>query len=232
MGDLSAARACYEKALESDPQSTAAAWNLALALEQLGERQWAEKHYGKIPETAPEWCDACFRKGYLQLLRGAFAASAAAFEACVAKRPEWPEPYLNAGIAYSRLGNADAARRSLTEALMIRPDSLDAARGLAALALEQQDYDQAFEMHRRLIEMGDHSPELFFNAGLICQKRGQMDEAATYYRQALQENADFAEALLNLGHTLIALGHEDEAQSCWRRAIREKPELAQSYFEQ
>jgi len=129
------------------------------------------------------------------------------------------------------MGETDEARRSLMEALMIKPDSVDAARGLAALALEQQDYEQAFDMHKRLIEMGDHSAELFFNAGLICQKRGQFDEAATFYRQALQENATFAEALLNLGHTLIALGHEDEAQSCWRRAIREKPELAQSYFE-
>jgi tetratricopeptide (TPR) repeat protein len=157
--------------------------------------------------------------------------SAAAFEACISKRPEWPEAYLNVGIAYSRMGDTDEARRSLMEALMIRPDSVDAARGLAALALEQQDYEQAFDMHQRLIDMGDHSPELFFNAGLICQKPGQLNEAAAFYRQALQENASFAEALLNLGHTLIALGHEDEAQSCWRRAIREKPELAQSYFE-
>jgi tetratricopeptide (TPR) repeat protein len=103
--------------------------------------------------------------------------------------------------------------------------------GLAALAPEQEDYPQAFEMHQKLIEMGDHSPELFFNAGLICQKRGQLDDAATLYRQAIQENASFAEALLNLGHTLMTIGQEDEARSCWRRALREKPEMAQSYFE-
>jgi tetratricopeptide (TPR) repeat protein len=231
MGDLPAARACYERALECDPNQTAASWNLALTLEQLGERNWAEKLYARIPETAPEWCDACFRVGYLQLLRGDYAASAANFEACIAKRPEWPEAYLNAGIAYARAGDGESARRALLEALMIRPDSTEAARGLAALALEQQDYPQAFEMHQKLIEMGDHSPELFFNAGLICQKRGQLDDAATLYRQALAENAGFAEALLNLGHTLMAIGQEDEARSCWRRALREKPEMAQSYFE-
>ena len=52
-------------------------WNLALVLEQQNERNWAEKLYAKIPEDAPEWCDACFRLGYLRLLRGDYAASAA-----------------------------------------------------------------------------------------------------------------------------------------------------------
>ena len=114
---------------------------------------------------------------------------------------------------------------------MLRADSTDAVRGLAALALEQEDYGEAFELHRRLIDLGEHSPELYYNAALICQKRGQNEEAAKFYQQALEEQPKFAEALLNLGHALMALGQEDEARSCWRRAIREKPELAQAYFE-
>jgi tetratricopeptide (TPR) repeat protein len=116
-------------------------------------------------------------------------------------------------------------------ALALRPDSADAVRGLAALSLESQDFDQAYELHRRLIEMGEHSAELFYNAGLICQKRGEMSDAIVYYQQALKENPQFPEALLNLGHALMQSGQEDEARSCWRKAIREKPELAQNYFE-
>jgi len=67
--------------------------------------------------------------------------------------------------------------------------------------------------------------------GLICQKRGQLDEAIHFYQQALKENPQFPEALLNLGHALMQTGKEEEARSCWRRAVREKPELAQNYFE-
>ncbi len=114
---------------------------------------------------------------------------------------------------------------------MIRPDSTDALRGLAALALEQEDFSEAYDLERRLIELGERSPELFYNAGLICQKRGQSEDAVVLYRQALQEDPKFAEALLNMGHALMALGQEDEARSCWRKAIREKPELAQQYFD-
>ena len=114
---------------------------------------------------------------------------------------------------------------------MLRPDSSDAVRGLAALALDLEDFDDAFQQHRRLIELGEHGPELFYNAGLICQKRGQTQDAVTFYQQALNEDPQFAEALLNLGHALMSLGQEDDARSFWRRAIREKPELAQTYFE-
>ena len=79
--------------------------------------------------------------------------------------------------------------------------------------------------------MGEHAPELYYNAGLICQKRGNTGDATLFYRQALGEDPQFAEALLNLGHTLMATGQEEEARLCWRKALREKPELAQTYFE-
>lgn len=231
LNDMAGARACYEKALAIDPNQSGVQWNLALVLEQQGERNWAEKLYARLPENAAEWCDARFRLGYLRLLRGAYASSAEAFEACLGKRQDWPEAYLNAGIAYARLGQPEAARRYFQETLVLRPDSSDAVRGLAALALEQQDFPEAYDLHLRLIELGEHSPELYYNAGLICQKRGQTEDAVSYYQKALQENPEFAEALLNLGHALMAMGKEEEARSFWRRAMREKPELAQTYFE-
>jgi tetratricopeptide (TPR) repeat protein len=79
--------------------------------------------------------------------------------------------------------------------------------------------------------MGERSPELFYNAGLICQKRGQMTEAARHYEQALTQQPAFAEALLNLGHARKAMGDEEAARACWRKAVEAKPELAESYFE-
>ena len=79
--------------------------------------------------------------------------------------------------------------------------------------------------------MGERSPELFYNTGLLLQKAGAMEEAVRLYRRAVAEQPDFAEAFLNLGHALKALGQEDEAKSCWRKALEFKPELAHGYFE-
>jgi len=128
-------------------------------------------------------------------------------------------------------GDAGSARQFFTETVMLRPDSSDGVRGLAALALEQNEYEEALELHERLIEMGERSPEVFYNAGLICQKRGQFADAVSFYQQAIDVDPQFAEALLNMGHAQMALGAEDQALNSWRRAIKEKPSLADSYFE-
>src|ERR1035438_4413752 len=112
-----------------------------------------------------------FRLGYLRLLRGDYHGSAEAFQAVLAKQPNWAEASLNAGIAFARSGDPATARQFFTETVMLRPDSSDGVRGLAALALEQNEYEEALELHERLIEMGERSPEVFYNAGLICQKR-------------------------------------------------------------
>ena len=58
------------------------------------------------------------------------------------------------------------------------PKSLDALRGLAALSLERSDIDQALEYHARLVDLGERTPELLYNTGLLYQKSGQLDEAA------------------------------------------------------
>ncbi len=103
-------------------------------------------------------------------------------------------------------------------------------RGLAALAVEREKYDQALDYQGRLIEKGERSPELFYNTGLLLQKSGQLDDAARLYREALEERPEFAEALLNLGHVLKSQGRSDEARDCWKQALDKKPELAEGYF--
>jgi len=100
--------ASYEHTLNIDPNQSGVLWNLALVLEQQGERQWAEKLYARISDDAPEWCDANFRLGYLRLLRSDYASSADALEACLVKRSDWAEACLNAGIAWGSR-NARAA---------------------------------------------------------------------------------------------------------------------------
>jgi Tfp pilus assembly protein PilF len=145
-------------------------------------------------------------------------------------RADWVDAHMNLGLAQWKKGDEAAARKSFEKALAADPKSVDALRGLAVLAIQRQDFDQAFELQSKLIDFGQRSPELFYNTGLLLQKSGQYEDAVKQYRQALNEKPNIAEALLNLGHALKALGQEDEARSCWRKALESNPELAASYF--
>ena len=82
----------------------------------------------------------------------------------------------------------------------------------------------------RLIDLGERSPEVLYNAGLMYEKAGQADKAVRLYRDAIAQQADMAEALLNLGRLLEASGKAEEARSCWSKALEAEPALAQGYF--
>ena len=128
------------------------------------------------------------------------------------------------------MGDHEGASKAFEAVLGANPESLDALRGLAALAVEHGNFDQALDYQARLIEKGERSPELFYNTGLLLQKSGQLTDAERLYREALQERDQFPEALLNLGHVLKGLGQQDQARDCWKRALEQKPDLASSYF--
>lgn len=82
----------------------------------------------------------------------------------------------------------------------------------------------------RLIDLGEKSPEVLYNAGLMYEKAGQLEKAVELYRQALAQHPDMPEALLNLGRILESTGKADEARVCWSKALEVEPALAQGYF--
>ena len=180
----------------------------------------------------PEWEDAWFRLGYLRLGRGDYRGATEAFDACTRKRAQWPEAQLNLGLAHWKLGDQEGAAKAFQTVLETEPGSVDALRGLAAMAIEREQLDQALDLQAKLIEAGERTPELFYNTGLLLQKAGNVDDAIKLYHEALAERPNFPEALLNLGHALKSKGSVEEARNYWRQALEHKPELATGYFGQ
>ena len=170
------------------------------------------------------------RIGYARLLRGDAAGSIEPFRVCVSKRPDWLDALVNLGVAQRRLGDLEAAKTAFTQAAARHPESIDALRGLAAVAVDQGDYVLALDTEAKLEQLGERSAELNYNIGVLLQQSNLQEDAARSYRRATEEKPEFAEALLNLGHALEALGQEEEARGCWQQAVQAKPELAEKYF--
>jgi tetratricopeptide (TPR) repeat protein len=166
------------------------------------------------------------------LQRADHRGAAEAFQNCVRKRSPWPEAQLNLGLSYWNMGDQEGAIKAFEGVLEADPASIDALRGLAALAVEREELDKALDLQAKLIEAGERTPELFYNTGLLLQKSGQIEDAIRLYQEALTERPNFAEALLNLGHALKSKGELDQARTYWRQALEQKPELASGYFEQ
>ena len=199
MGELKLARESYERALQIAPDLADVIYNLASVLEQQGEKEEAERLYVKLLTRNPEWEDAWFRLGYLRLQRADHRGAAEAFQACVRKRTPWPEAQLNLGLAYWNLGDHESAAKAFESVLETDPNSIDALRGLAALAVEREDLDKALDLQAKLIEAGERTPELFYNTGLLLQKSGQIEDAIRLYQEALAERPNFRRGAAEFG---------------------------------
>ena len=178
MGDTKGAKEAYEQAFKLNANATAALWNLSLLLEGTGEAEEAERAYSTILQKTPDADEARFRLGYVKLQREDWRGSAEVFQNCLERRPKWPEAQMNLALAYWKMGDYKRAQAVYEQVLSTDPKSLDALRGLAALSLERSDIDQALEYHARLVDLGERTPELLYNTGLLYQKSGQLDEAA------------------------------------------------------
>ena len=179
---------------------------------------------------APREEEARFRLGFLRLQRQDYRGAAEAFEGCLKYRPSWPEAHANLALAYSGMGEREHAERLYEKMLESDPKSVEALRGLAAMAIQASDFDTALEFHVRLIDLGERSPEILYNTGLMYEKAGKLDNAVRLYREALALEPHMPEALLNMGRILETTGKSDEARACWAKALEAEPALAQGYF--
>ncbi len=206
-GDLPEARKAYERALQHGPENTTALWNLAIVQERLGnpaesremhrESWWRWIRSARKPGSASAICACC----------GATpAGSIEPFRVCVSKRPEWLEALVNLGLAQRRTGDMESAKATFAQAAACHPQSIDALRGLAAVATDLGDYVLALDAEAKLDQLGERIPELNYNIGILLQQSNLQEDAARSYRRATEEKPGFAEALLNLGHALQALG--------------------------
>lgn len=231
MGDLQGSRQSLEAALAIAPDRTDLLYQRAVAVEEQGLKDQAEGLYAELAEKdCPEFENAQFRCGYLRLNRGDYQGAADCFLACLNKRPAWSGAELNLALAYWKLGKHSASQDVLVELLKREPGNLEAVRGMAANALEQNDAAAALRWHLCLQELGDRSPEVLQNTAILYQQAGELENAVRTYREAIAAKPAMAEAQLNLGHALEAMGDQAGAREAWVKALELKPELAQGYF--
>jgi tetratricopeptide (TPR) repeat protein len=126
--------------------------------------------------------------------------------------------------------NLELAKEAFRDCQGSGPRSAEALGCLAAIALEQQDYEQALTLHKQLLELGEATADVLYNLALLFQRRGRAADAVRCYRQALAMRPGFPQALLNLGHALMTLGKHEEAQVTWQTALRGNVELAEQFL--
>jgi tetratricopeptide (TPR) repeat protein len=229
-GDLAGASSAYEAATLKWPDREELTLSHSQVLEAMQQTASAEAVCAKFCERTPTKAPVWFRLGYLQWKRGAASDATASFESALQLHPNWTEAEINLALAYQATGRLDRAQSLLETVRTREPNHAGALRALATLALSQSKPEQALDLHKQLIALGEANEDVYFNCGVLAQTLNRPEDAIKFYREALALRKNFAEALLNLGHVLSTLGQTAEAKNYWVPALELKPEFALTYF--
>jgi Flp pilus assembly protein TadD len=133
------------------------------------------------------------------------------------------------GITLQELGRLDEAEASYTQAIVLKPDLVEAHSNLGITLKELRRLDEAEASYTQAIVLKPDFAEAHSNLGITLKELGRLDEAEASYKQAIALKPDYAEAYNNLGNSLTELGRLDEAETSYKQAIALKPDYAEAH---
>lgn len=137
-------------------------------------------------------------------------------------------PGLQNGYLALKDGDLGSARQQYEAVLRQEPNNRDALLGMAALALRQNQGQQAAAVYGRLLELDPQDPDAL--AGLIGLHQGEPGQNEIRLKSLLQQHPDSAPLLFALGNLYAGQGRWPEAQPVFFRAYVAAPDNADYAF--
>lgn len=167
--------------------------------------------------------------GVVQQASGELNQATTTFNKLVALQPQSPLPHLRLAEVHRIAKNKDAAVQSLQKALEIRPDLLEAQRGLILFNIDARKYQEALVIARRVQKQRPSDGEGLALEGDILVVQKNWMGATTAYREALKQMKS-TELAIKLHSVFQVAGKEGEADKLSVSWKSEHPKDARFLF--
>ncbi|CAN5780967.1 hypothetical protein BH23GEM9_BH23GEM9_28210 [soil metagenome] len=155
-------------------------------------------------------------------------------EAADSLRPGQASTHFARAATLFRAGrHAQAAPAFETYRRCLREDQLPAAEYYYFTALNRavcRDLDAAAVLVEEGLSTYPDSAPLLLMAGLLAERRGNLEEADRAYRRAVREDASLPQTHKSLGDVAYRRGAHQEALQCYMRAVELNPVLGDDVF--
>ncbi len=185
-GNLTEAIACYERAMELLPGSTAALNNRGLALHALGRLDEAAASLAEAIARHPEQAEAHTGLGNVRQAQGRLDAAAACHERALAARPDYAEAWSNLGIVRHLQGRLDEAAEWCARATLLKPDFAEGHNNLGDALTSLSRLDDARRCFEKAIELKPAYAQAHFNLAANLLLRGNFVDGWPEYEWRLR----------------------------------------------
>lgn len=181
----------FYRALQLEPENQRHRAELAEAYIALRWYDEAAGELEKLTEIYPDSAHLWIRLGYALNHGRMFTGAIAAYERALELQPDNEQfarnlasAVLNRGAELQQQGEFDDARAMYRRARIIYPPGWVALNNLAALEMELENWERAYDILAPALMMHPNVPQLHFNMGLVKERFGEYEEALGHLRKS------------------------------------------------
>ncbi len=212
-GDLQAAMADYQRALQIMPNYPSPHYNLAKAKAALGDFRGAVEEMERAIALNPRVAVYYYERAQARMELGEWQTAMADLDSVIRLEPQHSIVWMSRGVIRKRLGDIPGAIVEYDQGLQINPRDANIYynRGLAHFNL--RDMEKAKEDFRATLQLNPGFAEAHFSLGFVFHLTGELPSALECYDQAIRHKPDFGKAFHYRGRIKEALGRNEEGMS-------------------
>jgi len=136
-GELKKAHACFQKAIELNPNFVEAYNNLGLVETEQEDIDNAIERFQTAIELDPELSASYTNLGYVHYLQESYLEAIAMYEEALIRAENSSTAWTNLGNAHFKLGNLEQARQAWENAVTLDPSNTKAAQNLSQIPQDE-----------------------------------------------------------------------------------------------
>ncbi|MDR1410597.1 MAG: tetratricopeptide repeat protein [Spirochaetaceae bacterium] len=222
-GNFAEAVRAYESAVQINPGSESAWYNLGAAYGRLGRQDNALSAYRKATEVKPDYAAAHRQTGYILSAKGDKAGAIEAYKRCLLYDPGNLAALRELGAAQNGSGDYSGAEASFSRALGLAPDDDQTNYNMALVKIELKKYGEARAFSEKAAAAAPSKALYHYTLGLACESDGDEDGAIAAYAKAASLDQKYVRPRINLGKIFIANNLPSQALTLLLEAYRAEP---------
>jgi tetratricopeptide (TPR) repeat protein len=229
--DLNSALKNFNEAITRDPLLYGAWQDLGLAYGKANRWEEAAKTFAELAQRQPTSIEAAYFHA-LALYNSGHGAEAES-EARRALRIDAGavEAHTLLGIILASRGNANSeAADSLSQAIALNPNSVDAQFYLGRVQYALKDYAGSIQSLRSVVKLNPNHSEARFFLGTVLELAGDSAAAMLEYQELAKRDPNSVMGQLGLGVLLVKQGKIDEALVPLNRAVALDPKEFEAHW--
>jgi tetratricopeptide (TPR) repeat protein len=229
-GEVQRAVDLYREAIADDPKNARTYYNLALALDRLGDVPAEREALEKAAALNASLSAVHNQLGFLSLQSGRDTEAEEQFKLAISLDPQYSEAQNNLGVLYGRLGKTKEAEQLFREATENNPQYAQAFVNLGLILASESRLSEADHALQSAVQIKPDDTKALTGRAMVMSRLNRQSEALDLFRKIVALDPKSPEAHLNLGIGLADQFNLDAALAEFSEAVRLAPECSACHY--